>query len=87
MLRWRLRLELARILAILGPVILLLLTTRQPWLVLIAAPMLAVLAWAAIAVPRIRRIGGLLEAAAEEAASRLPPPLTARAASAEVAKP
>ncbi len=73
-LRWRLRLELAPILAVLAALILLPLMTRQPWPIVIAAPILAALAWAALAAPRIRRIGGLIEAAA-------------RAASAEVAKP
>jgi len=86
-LRWRLRLKLARIAAVLGSLILLLLVTGQPWSLVVAAPVLATLAWAAIAMPRILRLGGIIEAAADEAATRLhPPPLTALAADPEATK-
>ena len=80
-LRWRLRLDLSRVAAIFGPVILLLLATGQPWGIVFAVPGILALAWAARVVPRIRLIGGLLEAAASEAAARpqTPPPVSAEA--------
>jgi GT2 family glycosyltransferase len=75
-LRWRLRLDLLRVAAILGPVMLLLLATGQPWGIVFAVPGILALAWAARVVPRIRLIGGLLEAAASEAAASLRTPPT-----------
>jgi len=71
--RWRVRLDLMPSLATLAAAIFLLLITGQSWSVLIALPITAVLAWAAIAIPRIGRIGSTLATAAEDAALRLCP--------------
>ncbi|HTY55204.1 MAG TPA: glycosyltransferase [Candidatus Binataceae bacterium] len=63
-LRWRLRLQWVRMAAIWSAIIFLLLVTGQSWTVIVAVPIITALVWAAIALPRIRRIGGLLAAVA-----------------------